>query len=102
MRRFPPSRIVCLTEETVETLYLLGRRTASSACQVMRSDHLKCGRSRVSQPFTSADIPEILALEPDLLLTFSDLQAEIAAELIRSGVAVHAFNQRGTSPESSP
>ena len=68
----------------------------------MRSDHLKCGRSRVSQPFTSADIPEILALEPDLLLTFSDLQAEIAAELIRSGVAVHAFNQRGTSPESSP
>jgi iron complex transport system substrate-binding protein len=56
----------------------------------------------VSQPFTSADIPEILALEPDLLLTFSDLQAEIAAELIRSGVAVHAFNQRGTSPESSP
>jgi iron complex transport system substrate-binding protein len=44
--------------------------------------------------FTSADIPKILSLEPDLVLTFSDLQAPIAAELIRAGVAVHAFNQR--------
>jgi iron complex transport system substrate-binding protein len=44
--------------------------------------------------FTSADIPKILALDPDLVLTFSDLQAEIVAELIRAGVTVHAFNQR--------
>jgi iron complex transport system substrate-binding protein len=44
--------------------------------------------------FISADVPKILALEPDLVLTFSDLQADIAAELIRKGVAVHAFNQR--------
>jgi iron complex transport system substrate-binding protein len=51
------------------------------------------GKPRVSA-FTSADIPKILALEPDLVLTFSDLQAEIAAELIRAGISVHAFNQR--------
>ena len=44
--------------------------------------------------FISADVPKILALDPDLVLTFSDLQADIAAELIRDGVAVHAFNQR--------
>jgi iron complex transport system substrate-binding protein len=44
--------------------------------------------------FISADVPKILALNPDLVLTFSDLQADIAAELIRKGVAVHAFNQR--------
>ena len=50
-------------------------------------------KPRVSA-FTSADIPKILALEPDLVLAFSDLQAEIAAELIRAGVAVLAFNQR--------
>ena len=51
-------------------------------------------RSRGLSAFTSADIPKILALEPDLVLTFSDLQADIAAELIKRGVAVHAFNQR--------
>jgi hypothetical protein len=56
---------------------------------------LRCRREkpRVSA-FTSADIPKILALEPDLVLTFSDLQASIAADLIRAGIAVHAFNQR--------
>jgi iron complex transport system substrate-binding protein len=56
---------------------------------------LRCRREkpRVSA-FTSADIPKILALEPDLVLTFSDLQASIAADLIRTGIAVHAFNQR--------
>jgi iron complex transport system substrate-binding protein len=50
-------------------------------------------KPRVSA-FTSADIPKILALDPDLVLIFSDLQAPIVAELIRSGLAVHAFNQR--------
>jgi iron complex transport system substrate-binding protein len=53
-------------------------------------------KPRVSA-FISADIPKILALKPDLVLTFSDLQADIAAELIRNGVAVHAFNQRDTA-----
>lgn len=61
----------------------------------MRSDPLRCAaRSPRVSAFTSADTSKILALEPDLVLTFFDLQAEIVAKLIRAGVAVHAFNQR--------
>jgi len=92
---FPPERIVCLTEETVETLYLLGeeRRIVGISGYVVRPPRARREKPRVSA-FTSADIPKILALEPDLVLTFSDLQADIAATLIRHGVAVHAFNQR--------
>lgn len=92
---FPPERIVCLTEETVETLYLLGEesRIAGISGYVVRPPQARRDRPRVSA-FTSADIPKILALEPDLVLTFSDLQADIAATLIRAGVDVHAFNQR--------
>ena len=92
---FPPQRIVCLTEETVETLYLLGEeeRIVGISGYVVRPSRARREKPRVSA-FTSADIPKILALEPDLVLTFSDLQADIAAELIRNGVAVHAFNQR--------
>jgi iron complex transport system substrate-binding protein len=92
---FPPERIVCLTEETVETLYLLGeeRRIVGISGYVVRPPRARREKPRVSA-FTSADIPKILALEPDLVLTFSDLQADIAAELIRRGVDVHAFNQR--------
>jgi iron complex transport system substrate-binding protein len=95
MRRFPPSRIVCLTEETVETLYLLGEqdRIVGVSGYAVRPPQVRREKPRVSA-FTSADIPKILALEPDLVFTFSDLQAEIVAELISSGVAVHAFNQR--------
>jgi iron complex transport system substrate-binding protein len=59
----------------------------------VRPPQARRDKPRVSA-FTSADIPKILALEPDLVLTFSDLQADIAAVLIRQGVAVHAFNQR--------
>ena len=58
----------------------------------VRPPQVRREKPRVSA-FTSADIPKILALEPDIALTFSDLQAEIVAELIRAGVAVHAFNQ---------
>jgi len=92
---FPPERIVCLTEETVETLYLLGeeRRIAGVSGYAVRPARVRREKPRVSA-FISADIPKILALKPDLVLTFSDLQADIAAELIRQGVAVHAFNQR--------
>ncbi len=95
MRRFPPERIVCLTEETVETLYLLGEqdRIVGVSGYAVRPKRVRQEKPRVSA-FTSADIPKILALEPDLVLTFSDLQAEIAAELIRAGVAVLAYNQR--------
>ena len=59
----------------------------------VRPARVRREKPRVSA-FISADVPKILALEPDLVLTFSDLQADIAAELIRAGVAVHAFNQR--------
>ncbi len=92
---FPPERIVCLTEETVETLYLLGeeRRIVGISGYVVRPPRARREKPRVSA-FISADIPKILELKPDLVLTFSDLQADIAATLIRQGVDVHAFNQR--------
>jgi iron complex transport system substrate-binding protein len=92
---FPPERIVCLTEETVETLYLLGEehRIVGISGYVVRPPRARREKPRVSA-FTSADIPKILDLEPDLVLTFSDLQADIAAALIRQGVDVHAFNRR--------
>lgn len=92
---YPPSRIVCLTEETVETLYLLGEqhRIVGVSGYAVRPPQVRKEKPRVSA-FISADIPKILALEPDLVLAFSDLQADIVADLIRAGVAVHAFNQR--------
>lgn len=92
---YPPSRIVCLTEETVETLYLLGEedRIVGVSGYAVRPARVRKEKPRVSA-FISADVPKILALEPDLVLTFSDLQADIAAALIRANVAVHAFNQR--------
>jgi iron complex transport system substrate-binding protein len=98
MRAFPPSRIVCLTEETVETLYLLGEdhRIVGVSGYAVRPPQVRKEKPRVSA-FTSADIPKILALRPDLVLTFSDLQADIVAELVRAGIAVHAFNQRNVA-----
>jgi iron complex transport system substrate-binding protein len=95
---FPPERIVCLTEETVETLYLLGEadRIVGISGYVVRPLRARREKPRVSA-FTSADIPKILALAPDLVLTFSDLQADIAAALIRANVDVHAFNQRSVA-----
>ena len=92
---FPPERIVCLTEETVETLYLLGEeaRIVGVSGYAVRPARVRREKPRVSA-FISADVPKILALEPDLVLAFSDLQADIAADLIRANVAVHAFNQR--------
>jgi iron complex transport system substrate-binding protein len=92
---FPPGRIICLTEETVETLYLLGEdwRIVGVSGYAVRPARVRKEKPRVSA-FTSADIPKILALRPDLVFTFSDLQADIAASLIREGVEVHAFNQR--------
>ncbi|MEM6618766.1 MAG: cobalamin-binding protein [Pseudomonadota bacterium] len=95
MRHFPPERIVCLTEETVETLYLLGEehRIVGVSGYAVRPKRVRQEKPRVSA-FTSADIPKILALAPDLVLTFSDLQADIATELIREGVTVTAYNQR--------
>ena len=94
MSRFP-SRIVCLTEETTETLYLLGEdwRIVGISGFTVRPPRARREKPKVSA-FTSARLDRIVALKPDLVLGFSDLQAEIAADLIRSGVAVYVFNQR--------
>jgi iron complex transport system substrate-binding protein len=90
-----PQRIICLTEETVETLYLLGEqdRIVGISGYAVRPPEARREKPKVSA-FTSAKIDKILALKPDLVLTFSDLQADIAADLIRHGIEVHAFNQR--------
>ncbi len=95
---FPPQRIVCLTEETVETLYLLGEqdRIVGISGYAVRPPQARREKPRVSA-FTSANVDKILGLKPDLVLTFSDLQAEIAADLVRRGLEVHAFNQRSVA-----
>src|SRR3954451_24575535 len=76
-------------------LYLLGEqhRIVGVSGYAVRPPQVRREKPRVSA-FTSADLPKILAVAPDLVLTFSDLQAPIAAALISAGVAVHAFNQR--------
>src|SRR3981081_573769 len=94
MRQFPPRRIVCLTEETVETLYLLGEqdRIVGVSGYAVRRPGRRREKRRVPASI-SADIPKILALEPDLVLAFSDLQANIVADLVRAGVDIQVFNQ---------
>jgi iron complex transport system substrate-binding protein len=95
MARGFPERIVCLTEETTETLYLLGeeRRIVGISGFTVRPPRARKEKPKVSA-FTSAKIDRILELRPDLVLGFSDLQADIAAELIRHGIEVHVFNHR--------
>lgn len=90
-----PQRIVCLTEETTETLYLLGeeRRIVGISGFTVRPPRARREKPRVSA-FTSARTARIVELAPDLVLGFSDLQADIAAELVRAGLDVHIFNQR--------
>jgi iron complex transport system substrate-binding protein len=89
-----PSRIVCLTEETTETLYLLGEgdRVVGVSGYTVRPPEAR-KKPRVSA-FINARFDKIEALEPDLILAFSDLQADIAAELVRRGYPVVVFNQR--------
>lgn len=89
-----PRRIICLTEETTETLYLLGEqeRIVGVSGYTVRPPEARL-KPKVSA-FINAKFDKILALEPDLVFAFSDLQADIAAELILRGVAVMTFNQR--------
>lgn len=93
-----PQRIVCLTEETTETLYLLGQehRIVGISGFTVRPARARKEKPRVSA-FTSAKLDRILALQPDLVLGFSDLQADIAAQLARAGLDVHLFNQRSVA-----
>src|SRR4051812_3429827 len=93
MSKFP-TRIVCLTEETTETLYLLGQgdRVVGVSGYTVRPAEAR-RKPRVSA-FISARFDAIEALRPDLVVAFSDLQADLAAELIRRGLTVVTFNQR--------
>src|SRR5262245_40821361 len=95
MRARYPERIVCLTEETTETLYLLGeeRRIVGISGYTVRPARARREKPRVSA-FLSARVDRILELEPDLVLGFSDLQADIARELARAGLNIFVFNQR--------
>jgi iron complex transport system substrate-binding protein len=90
-----PRRIVCLTEETTEWLYLLGEeaRIAGISGYTVRPRRARDEKPKVSA-FLSAKIDKILNLEPDCVFGFSDLQADIAAELVKRGVQVTVFNQR--------
>ena len=89
-----PQRIVCLTEETTETLYLLGQgdRIVGVSGYTVRPPEAR-QKPKVSA-FINARFDKIQALHPDLVLAFSDLQADLAAELVRRGIAVVTFNQR--------
>lgn len=95
MKDYYPNRIVCMTEETTEMLYLLGEedRIVGISGFTVRPPRARKEKPKVAA-FTSAKIDKILALEPDLVLGFSDLQADIASELIKHGINVHIFNQR--------
>lgn len=90
-----PQRIVCLTTETVEVLYALGEqdRIVGISGYTTRPAIARREKPKVAA-FTTAKIDKILALQPDLVLGFSNLQADIAAALIKAGIEVHVFNQR--------
>jgi iron complex transport system substrate-binding protein len=96
MTRYP-SRIVCLTEETTETLYLLGQgdRIVGVSGYTVRPPEARL-KPKVSA-FISAKLDKIETLKPDLVLAFSDLQANLAAELVRRGMNVVVFNQRSVA-----
>lgn len=93
-----PQRIVCMTEETTEWLYLLGQehRIVGISGFTVRPRRARDEKPRVSA-FTSAKIDKILELQPDCVLGFSDMQADIAAELVKRGVQVTIFNQRSVA-----
>jgi iron complex transport system substrate-binding protein len=92
-----PSRIVCLTEETTETLYLLGQgdRVVGVSGYTVRPPEARL-KPKVSA-FINAKFDKIVALRPDLVLAFSDLQADLCAELVRRGMNVVVFNQRSVA-----
>jgi len=95
---YGPQRIVCLTEEPTEWLYLLGeeRRIVGISGYTVRPPRAREEKPRVSA-FLNARIDKIVELQPDCVIGFSDLQADIASQLIRKGIAVTIFNQRSVA-----
>ena len=98
MKTHYPQRIVCLTEETTETIYLLQQqdRIVGISGFTVRPPEARREKPKVSA-FTSAKLDKIVALKPDLILGFSDLQADIAADLVKLGLEVHIFNHRSVA-----
>ena len=95
MQKFPPERIVCLSDETVEIIYLLGeeKRIVGVTGFAVRPYKVRKEKPRVSS-FTEAQTDEILKLNPDLVLTFSYVQADLSRSLVLAGLNVFCFNQR--------
>ena len=95
MNNFPPQRIVCLTEETVELLYLLGEedKIVGVTGYAVRPKVVRKQKPRISS-FKSANLQKIIELKPDIVLAFSDIQSEIVANLVKKGQSVLCFNQR--------
>ena len=95
MNNFPPQRIVCLTEETVELLYLLGEedKIVGVTGYAVRPKIVRKQKPRISS-FKSANLQKIIELKPDIILAFSDIQSEIVANLVKKGQSVLCFNQR--------
>ena len=95
LNNFGPQRIVCLTEEATEWLYLLGQeaKIVGISGYTVRPRKAREEKPKVSA-FLSAKIDKILNLKPDCVFGFSDLQADIASQLIRAGIQVTVFNQR--------
>lgn len=91
-------RIVCMTEETTEALYLMGEeeRIVGISSFTVRPERARREKPVVTQ-FIKADVEAVVALDPDLVLGFSDLQADICADLIRRGLEVYCFNQRSVA-----
>jgi len=95
MSNDPPRRIVCLTEEPTEILYALGEgeRVVGISAWTQRPPEARAEKPIVSA-FTGGNVKRILALEPDLVIGFSDIQAQLASELIAANLQVLIFNQR--------
>lgn len=93
-----PERIICLTEETTEALYLMeeDHRIIGISAYTMRPERARREKTKVSA-YITARTEKILALKPDLVLAFSDMQADIVADLIKEGINVHCFNHRSIS-----
>src|SRR5580658_5582281 len=89
-----PSRIVCLTDETTEVLYLLGEQDRIVGVSGYATRPPEARRKPRVSAFKNAKFEAILDLKPDLVLTFSDVQAEITRQLVLRGVTVLNFNQR--------